>query len=457
MVRRFLLALLCGAAPLVSAAQGPVLELEGLPESTVSTDASAPPSVAASAPASAAAPAPAPAPAPASVAAAPSSVASEKSETLTDRLTRLATRTTIGGYGEHEYYDKEDEISTFVNHRWVLFVYSRMHERISMATEVEFEFAGSPVKKDGLLTHGEVLLEFAVVDFELAEWLVLRTGVILVPVGAYNLRHDSPTRDLVERPIAYTTVIPTTWFESGAGFHGKIPLGTQRVTYELYVVNGLDARIYDGQGLRAARGSHIQDNNPDKAFTGRVAYNPTLNVELGVSGYTGEYDLRQNRVNLGNIDLLWKLGPLELTAEAARVSVDEGFVEGFSGGSTANSRDAVPEDMWGYYGELDYHFTIGPLWDLFPADMKEATFTGVMRYEGKDTDTARTSSAGDARRLTFGLNFRPIEAFVLKTDYQLESHGTDEGPAPAEAWNGAFWSGERRARFGFVASAAYLF
>ncbi len=378
----------------------------------------------------------------------------EQTATLSDRAAAILDKTTLGGYGEHEYHHGEEDIPSFVNHRYVVFVYSQLHERISTATEIEFEFAGSPIKRDGVLGEGEVLLEFSVLDFTVAEWLVLRAGVILVPVGAYNVRHDSPTRDLVDRPLAYTTVVPTTWFESGAGVLGKIPLGDHRLSYELYVVNGLDARIYDGSGLRGARGSHLQDNNPDKAVTGRLAYSPSLAFEVAASGYTGEYDLSGNRVNIAALDLLWKLGPLEILGEAARVWIDEGFVEGFSGASSANTRDAVPTGMWGFFGEVDLHFTIPGLWDLLPPDLKDAVLTAAVRYEGKDTDTERHTALGDRRRLTLGLNFRPIEPVVLKTDYRFESQATDGVEGPPEVWSGHFWS---EGQFSFAASVAYLF
>ncbi|HEY0840020.1 MAG TPA: hypothetical protein VGD74_07525, partial [Vulgatibacter sp.] len=181
--------------------------------------------------------------------------------TLSDRASAILDRTTLGGYGEHDFVVPEVGQSTFVAHRYVLFVYSHISDRISTATEVEFEFAGSPLKKDGVLTFGEVLLEFSVVDLQITDWATFRAGVILVPFGTYNLRHDAPAQELPERPIAYTTIVPTTWFESGAGFLGQFSLGYhQRLTYELYAINGLDAKILDGTGMRAARGSNLRDN-----------------------------------------------------------------------------------------------------------------------------------------------------------------------------------------------------
>ncbi|MBI2375599.1 MAG: hypothetical protein HYV07_16510 [Deltaproteobacteria bacterium] len=374
-------------------------------------------------------------------------------DNLVERTSAIIDKTRLGGYGEHELHVGGGDIAHFQNHRFVLFVYSQLHERISAATEIELEFAGSPLKKGGALEAGEVLLEFAVIDLKLFEWLVFRAGVILVPVSTLNLRHDAPTWDLTDRPIAYTSVVPSTWFESGAGVLGKISSGDHRLTYELYAINGLDARIFDGLGYRGARGSNLEDNNHDKGITGRIAYSPNLGLELGLSGYTGIYDLSGNRATLGNVDLMLRSGRFELLAEAVLARNDPGFVEGFST-SSANTRSAIPETMWGFYVQANVHFTIPPLFELFPDWLSEAVLTGVLRYEGMDTDTDHFTSAGDRRRLTLGLNFRPIEPYVLKTNFQLDTNGISGSRSAPDVFSGAFWMD---ATFGFAASVAYLF
>jgi hypothetical protein len=372
--------------------------------------------------------------------------------TLAERAASILDRTTLGGYSEHDLIVPRDGDTTFRNHRYVLFVYSHISERISTATEVEFEFGGSPLKRDGVLGAGEVLLEFSVVDLEIARWLIFRAGVILVPVGVYNLRHDAPAQELPERPIAYTTVVPTTWFESGAGFLGEVDLGGMVVGYELYAVNGLDARILDVQGFRAARGSHLEDNNSDKAITGRVFVSPSLGLEMGVSGYTGAYDDQGRRANLVNADLFWRLGRVDLTGEVVRAFIDPGFVQGFSADSPANTRSRVPTGMSGFYAQVNYRFGIEPLFRLFPPEWRDGHFTATVRYEEKDTDTDFVT-AGDAARLTLGLNFRPLPPYVLKQSFHFEKNGTDGSGRP-HAWRRRFWE---EPSYEYIASVAFLF
>jgi len=382
----------------------------------------------------------------------------DPTSTLTERVAAIVQRTVLGGYGEYEYHGATDqEDSYFLHHRYVLFVYSQIHPRISAATEVEWEFGGTPRKADGEQGVGEVLLEFSVLDFKVVDALVLRGGIVLVPVGAFNVRHDSPTRDLTERPLVDLTVIPTTWFEAGAGGYGTVDTGGgTELTWELYVINGLDARIDSELGLKPAIGSKGEDNNNDKAVVGRVAFSPTLGTEVGVSGYTGEYNKRDGRVNLLAVDTTLRFGALELLFEGVQAWIDPGFVEGFSAGSAANTRKSVPEGMAGFYAQANVHFRIPGLWDLLPDDLSAMILTGVVRYGEVDTDLD-AAEAGGRQRLTFGLNVRPIEAVVLKTDYQLDWSGP-RGLLPALGWSEQGEGVERHGpEFKFVASAAMLF
>ena len=66
----------------------------------------------------------------------------------------------------------------------------------------------------------EIGLEFAHIDYLVKEPFNLRAGILLLPIGKFNLLHDSPLNDLTDRPLVSRFVIPSTVSETGAGFYG---------------------------------------------------------------------------------------------------------------------------------------------------------------------------------------------------------------------------------------------
>ena len=83
--------------------------------------------------------------------------------------------------------------------------------------------------------------------------------MMLMPIGIINERHEPPVYYGVERPFVDTVIIPTTWFDVGAGVHGEVGRGWR---YRAYV---------DGAAQRA------RSSPPTKAFAkaGRRAPKPT--------------------------------------------------------------------------------------------------------------------------------------------------------------------------------------
>ena len=70
--------------------------------------------------------------------------------------------------------------------------------------------------------------------------------MLLAPVGIINERHEPPAFYGVERPFVDTFIIPTTWFDAGAGVHGRVGAGWR---YRAYVMAPLDAtKITRGRG-----------------------------------------------------------------------------------------------------------------------------------------------------------------------------------------------------------------
>jgi hypothetical protein len=323
-------------------------------------------------------------------------------------LFKLASgKANLGGYAEAHYrYERESgvvEERTFVAKRFNLFFHSFVSERFSMAAELEFEEGTE-----------EILLELAILDFELHPALTFRGGMLLSPLGKFNLAHDSPTNKMTDRPLVSTQIIPTALSEPGAGFLGSFyPSENMRVTYELYAVNGFDSDVVEESdaGTRIAEGRHnIEDNNNSPAFTGRVGMSPTPRSEFGFSFHHGQYNKtfledisidEARHVRLWALDAEYAWHRLAFFGEYARAHVD--LPAGLMGSIYASGQQGV-------YLQGSASFLKNAL-----VNIPNSYFEGVVRYDWVDMDTDLT---GDHQtRLTLGMNFRPSPDSVFKFNY----------------------------------------
>ena len=340
-------------------------------------------------------------------------------------LGRLGRNTYVGGYMDHELKFTENGDNTFDQHRLIPFIYSDVSDRVKFATEIEIEHGGPDTSGGVSSEKGELKVEFATIDFLMTDWLNYRAGIILSPLGKFNLVHDSPLQDLTDRPMVNRRIIPTTLSESGMGFFGTLyPTEMSKIDYEIYAVNGFsvaeDGTVVDSGDsfIRSARGSQKSDNNTNPAIVGRVAYSPFLGLELGASFHTGNIDDHgSNRMTIKAFDWTYQRGPFELVGEYAHASIER---EGLLVTGTERSAE-YNGDMWGYYIEPRYHFMPQFLQDLAPTFFRDdSTFTAVLRW-GELNVNQPLPSAGDRRksRLTPGINWRYTEDTVFKAEYQV--------------------------------------
>lgn len=353
-----------------------------------------------------------------------------------------APKATVGGYADAMYniltrqnLDNPSR-NSFGQQRLVPFIYADITDRIKFATEIEIERGGTNTPQG----DGSIQVEFAQLDYLVNEKINLRGGILLMPVGKFNLLHDSPLNDLVDRPMVSRIVIPSTWFEAGVGIYGTLyPTTLSKLDYELYAVNGMSqtAGAITDLGIRSARGSVSRDRDDSKAIVGRLAYSPLLGIEIAGSGYHGQYKPSTATVGSGNIDIFavdWTLqrGPFEVIGEAAWVRISNNNATGVAGAPIG------PAGMFGYYIQGNYHFMPEFLKRVAPTHISDAsTFTATIRWEQVDTDTDNrtiVNGLGNRReldRLTVGLNFRPIEDTVFKINWQYNAQNRAVGLTPA--------------------------
>jgi len=314
--------------------------------------------------------------------------------------------TRIGGYMEtHFRWEREAGFSeelTFEAKRFNLFTYAPISDRLRMVAELEFEEGGE-----------EIVIEAALMDFELHPAATFRMGILLAPLGRFNLAHDSPANELTDRPLMSTDLIGTALSEVGMGFHGAFyPTKDARVSYEIYAVNGYDDGVLlgDADGTRIPAGkANQEDNNRRPSWVGRIGASPTPTTEIGLSLHTGpinDWEIEGLKVDERQDLTIWLIDAqgswfgFNAEAEFAGASID-----------APSTQPLLASSQSGYYAQLSRPFGSG-LISAIPA----SSFTAVARLGNVDFDT---DTDGDHQtRLTLGLNFRPVSDAVFKLDYQ---------------------------------------
>ena len=333
--------------------------------------------------------------------------------------------------------------NTFDQQRFVPFIYADITEHVKMAAELEIEH-GIRETSDNEVEFG---LEFAHIDYLVKEPFNLRAGIILLPVGKFNLLHDSPLNDLTDRPLVSQFVIPTTMAETGAGFYGTFyPTRLSKVDYELYFTTGPcgydtngTPRVNEQDGTRGARQRKCPtddglDINNGKAVVGRVAFSPLLGIEIAGSGYYGNSSPSSYApLSIYAIDWTLQRGPFELIGEAAW-SYARGNSRAIPGNTLSvqpgtlltnipnNSTGVPPQRSDGFYIQGNYHFMPQWLTRWSPKRFGEgSTFTAVVRYDRVNTNLDNSPNGwGNLEQLSFGLNYRPIQDAVFKMSYQYQ-------------------------------------
>jgi len=350
-----------------------------------------------------------------------------------------APKTILGGYIDFMISDCNNagardcrEGLEFDQERFVPFFYSQVTDRLSIATELEIEHGG-PQGNQG---DGDVKIEFATMDYRFNDLLNLRAGILLIPLGRFNLVHDTPLNDLPLRPMVSRLIIPSTFAESGVGIFGTFyPTQLSKVDYEFYVTQGFDGgssapggATFGEEGYRGRRGSFQTDNNENKAIVSRVSVSPFLGIEVAGSVHHGKWDDEGDHfMTIWAVDGLIQRGPFELLGEAGWTRI---------GGGSKNPEPAngkPPKRMAGYHVQANYHFMPEILKRMAPTHFGDSsTFTAIVRWGDVDTNTQNKNNVNDLQRLTLGFNFRPVEDSVLKFAWTFNDHKDD--PQSRNGW-----------------------
>jgi hypothetical protein len=283
----------------------------------------------------------------------------------------------ISGYMElhlNKPVDGSGEPAILDFHRFVLLVNHRFTDRLRFVGELELEHA----LVEGLEEAGELELEQAYLDVLFSPAFNLRAGMMLVPVGIINERHEPPVFHGVERPFVDTVIVPTTWFDIGAGMHGEL---WGKLRYRAFVMAPLDSAEFSAEeGLRGGsqKGSESQVRNV--AWTGRAEYVGTRGLQVGAGFWRGDSSVTLPRVDtkVGVIeaDVRFRRARFEGRAQYAHVFIGNAEVLNDAVGRLTGVDPNVARQLRGLYIEGAYRV----LPQRFTHDL--AIFA---RYENFDT------------------------------------------------------------------------
>jgi hypothetical protein len=342
--------------------------------------------------------------------------------------------TAISGYMDFHFNKPEFEDGRLDFHRFVLLLTHNFSDRLRFVSELELEHA----VVEGLEDAGELELEQAYLDFLLSRRFNVRAGMMLVPVGIINERHEPPVYYGVERPFVDTFIVPTTWFEVGAGVHGEVGRGWR---YRAFVMSPLDASEFSAdEGIRGGRQKGADTNIGRPAVTGRVEYVGVRGLTAAASFWTGRsgFEFRPRfdvPVSVAEADVRYWRDRLELRAQIADVRVSNAGELNDAMARTVGVDPNVASGMRGYYGEAGYRIISG----------RAAGEVGLFaRYERFDTQARMPEGylpleEFDRDAIVLGGTYWPDPDIAIKWDFSIVHNRSSVVSAPNSFNLGLGW------------------
>lgn len=312
-------------------------------------------------------------------------------------------------------------------HRLVMTMGYKFNKRTKFFTEIEYEH----VK--------EVYIEQAFLSYKINDFINFKGGLVLIPMGIINERHEPNIFNGVERPNVDKYIIPTTWREVGAGFTGRIDDASLK--YQVYLVNGFNgydgtAKLNGSNGLRKGRQKGAESYISAPNLSAKVDYYGFGNLKLGLATY------------LGNTQSTLYNG-LDKNDEAAIAAADSSVVGIRMVGADAQYTKAGWQargqyiltsvsntEAYNAYGNSDlgkmltgYYVELG--YDILHNKKVVSALIPFARYEHYNThagtdEITTVNKALNRTELTFGLGWKPASGAVVKGDYQIiMSEGSD--------------------------------
>jgi len=368
----------------------------------------------------------------------------------------------LGAYGEVKFGSMQNPAangqwqSGFDTARMVLLPTYAITDNIIFNAEIEFEHAGSGFDNDDKL-HGTAEIEQLWIDFKIVDPFNWRApGVDLVPIGYINQHHEPTQFYSVNRPELYNSIIPSTWKVPGTSVYGTI---TEELKYQVMLsatnedfgdsfsnrtaaktvplpgtpyfpgIDGLNALAFSNPPL-----GDFQQLSNTLAVSGRLDFTPTFLPGFGGSVsayYSPNTTPRGAHGDLGNVlgssslsmfdaEFRYRVPDTGLELRGEYVYVGFGNPANLRANNDSDPADNVGKSMYGYSGEVAYHFPLGSIlksdWEAVP--FYNYTYENLQTGGFAGTDLNLPTGSGQRQFHTAGVAIFPSPKVVLKATYQ---------------------------------------
>ena len=332
-----------------------------------------------------------------------------------------ASAVTMGAYGEMLYNQPEGDNGELDVQRLVLLVGYRFNDKTQFVTEIELEHVE------------EVFVEQAFVNYNVANNVNLRGGLMLVPMGIINEFHEPTTFNGTERPAMDNAIVPTAWRELGIGVSGRfnnISLG-----YQAYLFNGFKSTLADGEGgisgvlqgsngLRGGRQKGIKSTIDSPTLSTKFDYYGIPGLRLGLSTYFGKTQAADEIETVEGANI-----GISMLGLDARYAYDRFTARGQFIHASLSDTDEYNALTGADLGSALQGWYVEGAFNLLPIQNEQKLFAFV-RYEMYDTHASTAGSlleneAYDRTDVTTGLTYHLAPGVVLKGDYQFRSNADD--------------------------------
>ena len=327
------------------------------------------------------------------------------------------------GYGQAGFdymTSKNDTTANFIGMGISPIFLIKHGDRFLFETEMELELENGEL---------EVALEYADLMYTINNYLMIRAGKFLLPVGTFLERmHPAWINRLSTKPLGLEDDGIAPESDIGVELRGAAPIGGTTINYSLFVTNGPSLR--DGSEEPEEAGmlnfENWIDNNNNKFVGGRIGFLPLYNssMEIGWSFYKGKVG-DKNSIYKDVNAFIWAAdfsyvkqisaikGVLDIKGQYNNTKVSDAYYP--VAGETRDTTDTYTfnNTSQSYYGQLSYR-----------PSMASSKFLKNLEIVGRycHVDTPKGAAwEYDRDELAFGLNYWISWRQVVKLSYALKT------------------------------------